>query len=147
MNSSQATVKIPSERHCSNNVGILVVEGTSSYNIEEIFGSFTFDLHWKEVRRLKFQKVKERDGQVRERNEDEVLFKKNDEDLMLIATTYAALTQSSVYNISMLSENLVEAESKNKKLEEENINLKDEVNKKQKVDDHLNSLKESILIE
>ena len=38
-------------------------------------------------------------------------------------------------------------ESKNKKLEEESINLKAKVNKKQKVDDHLNSLKESIFIE
>ena len=47
----------------------------------------------------------------------------------------------------MLNEKLVEAESKSKKLEEENINLKDEMNKKRKVDDHLNSLKESIFIE
>ena len=38
INSSQATVKIPLERHCSNNVGIPVAEGPSSYNIEEIFG-------------------------------------------------------------------------------------------------------------
>jgi predicted RNase H-like nuclease (RuvC/YqgF family) len=42
---------------------------------------------------------------------------------------------------------LVEVESKNKKTEQENINLKVEVNKKRKVDDHLNSFKESILIE
>ena len=42
---------------------------------------------------------------------------------------------------------MTKAESKNKKLEEESINLKAKVNKKQKVDDHLNSLKESILIE
>ena len=32
--SSQDTVKIPSERHCSDNVGILVAEGPSVYNIE-----------------------------------------------------------------------------------------------------------------
>ena len=66
---------------------------------------------------------------------------------MLIATTFASLTQASVHNISILNEKLTEAESKNNKLEEENINIKDEVNKKWKVDDHLNSLKESILIE
>ena len=36
---------------------------------------------------------------------------------------------------------------KNKKLEEEKINLKVEVNNKKKVDDHLKSLKESILVE
>ena len=34
INSSQATIKIPSERNCSNNVGILVADGPSSYNIE-----------------------------------------------------------------------------------------------------------------
>ena len=51
INSSQATIKFPSERNYSNNV---VVEGPSSYNIEEMFGSFTFDLHQKEVRKKKF---------------------------------------------------------------------------------------------
>ena len=82
------------------------------------------------MRRKKFQKVKERDGQVREITKDEVLFKKTDEDPMLIAKTFVALTQASVHNISRLDEKLTEAESKNKKLEEENINLKDEMNKK-----------------
>ena len=67
---------------------------------------------------------------MREIIEDEVLFNKTDEDLMLIATTFAALTQASVHNISILNEKLNEAKSKNNKLEEENINLKDEVNKK-----------------
>ena len=95
----------------------------------------------------KFQKVKERDGQVWEIVEDEVFFEKTDEDLMLIAKTYVALTQASVYNISMLNKKMVEAESKSKKLEEENTNLRVEVSKKWKVDDHLNSLKESILTE
>ena len=75
---------------------------------------------------------------MREITEDEVLFEKTDEDLMLIATPSDALTQASVHNISILNEKLTEAESKNKKLEEENINLKDEVNNKRKVDDHLN---------
>ena len=147
INSSQAIVKIPSERNCSNNVGILVEEGPSSYNIEEIFSSFTFDLHRKEVSRNFFQKVKEIDGQVREITEDELLFKKTNEDLMLISTTFFTMTQASVYNISMLNEKLAAVESKNKKIEEENTNLRVEVSKKQKVDDHLNSLKESILIE
>ena len=71
---------------------------------------------------------------MREITKDEVLFKKTNEDLMLIATTFAALTQASVHNISILNENLAEAESKNKKLEEERINLKARVNKKWKVD-------------
>ena len=81
---------------------------------------------------------------MREITKDEVLFKKTDEDPMLIAKTFVALTQASVYNISMLNGKLAKEESKNKKLEEENINLKVEVSKKWKVDDHLNSLKENI---
>ena len=59
--------------------------------------------------RKKFQKVKERDGEVREIIEDWVLFEKIDEDPMLIATTSATLTQASVHNISILSEKLTEA--------------------------------------
>jgi hypothetical protein len=66
---------------------------------------------------------------------------------MLIATTSAALTQASVHNIAIVNEKFAEAESKNKKLKEENINLKVVMNKKWKMEDHLNSLKESILIE
>ena len=66
---------------------------------------------------------------------------------MLIATTSIGLTQGNVHNISILNEKLAEAKSKNKKLEEEKIDLKAEVNKKKKVDDHLNSLKDNILIE
>ena len=84
---------------------------------------------------------------MREIIEDEMLFEKTDEYLMLISTTYVALTQASVHNISILNEKLTKAESKNKKLEEENINLKVEVSKNQKVDDHFNSLKEGILVE
>ena len=120
---------------------ILVIDGPSSLKIKEMFGSFTFHLHWKEMRRKKFQKVIERDGQVREITKDEVLFEKTYKDLMLISTNYVALTQASVYNISMFNEKLVETKSENKKLEKENINLKVEVKKKWKVDDHLNSLK------
>lgn len=118
INSSHATFNTPLERHYSNNVGILVAKGPSSYNIEEIFGSFTFDLHRKEVKRKKFWMVKERDGQVREINEDEVLFYKIDEDPMLISTASISFTQANINNISILNEKLVEAELKNKKLEE-----------------------------
>ena len=48
-------------------------EGPSSYNIEKVFGSFIFDLHWKEVSGKKLSKVKENDGTVRDINKDEVL--------------------------------------------------------------------------
>lgn len=74
---------------------------------------------------------------MREIIEDEVLLKKTDEDLMLIAIASIVLTQASVHNIAILNEKLTEAESKNKKLEEENINLKAKMNKKWKVDEHL----------
>ena len=46
---------------------------------------------------------------MREINEHEVLFKKTDEDPMLIATISATLTKTNVYNISILNEKLVEA--------------------------------------
>ena len=53
---------------------------------------------------------------MREINEDEVLFEKTDEDLMLIATTSTSLPQDSVHNISILNGKLAQAESKSKKL-------------------------------
>jgi hypothetical protein len=48
INSSPITEKIPSKRHCFVNSMIIKEEHPSSYNIEEIFGSFTFDLHRRE---------------------------------------------------------------------------------------------------
>jgi hypothetical protein len=47
VHSSPATKKIPSERHSM----IHEEENTSSYNIEEIFDSFTFNLYKKEYSR------------------------------------------------------------------------------------------------
>ena len=111
-------------------MAIREVDGQSSDNIQEIFGSFTFNLLQKEVRRKMFQKVKERDVQVSEMTKDDVLFKKNDEDTMLIATTSTTLTQDNVHNIVVLNEKLTKAESKNKKIEEEDINLKVKMDKK-----------------
>ena len=43
---------------------------------------------------------------------------------MLITATFVSLTQANVDNITILNEKLPKVESKNKKLEEENINLK-----------------------
>lgn len=45
VHSSPLTEKVPSERHSV----VQKEEHPSSYNIEEIFGSFTFNLHIKEV--------------------------------------------------------------------------------------------------
>ena len=58
INNLLITDKIPSERYCSINSIILKEEHTSSFNIEEIFGCFTFDLHRREVSWKKFRKVK-----------------------------------------------------------------------------------------
>lgn len=122
INSKQAIVTNPSEIHCSSNVEIPVAEGPSSYNIEELFGSFTFNLHRKKVRRKKFQKVKERYGQVRPINEDEFLFEKTKEDLIPIDTTYATLTHANVHNMSILHEKLVELELKIRNLRKRTLN-------------------------
>ena len=56
---------------------------------------------------------------------------------MLISIAFAALNQAIVLNISILNEKLTEVELENKKLLEENINLKTEMKKMRKVDDHL----------
>ena len=94
MDSSHATVKIPSKKHFSNNSVVPKQEGPSIYNIEEVFGSFTFYLHWREVSRRMFRKVKEADGNLRDINEDKVLFERTDEDPMLVAITLDALSQA-----------------------------------------------------
>ena len=49
MYSSQATINIPLEKHCSNNSMVPEHECPSSYNVEGVFGSFTFDLHRREL--------------------------------------------------------------------------------------------------
>ena len=76
MDNSHATVNIPSKKHCSNNSVIQEQEGPSSYNIEEVFGSFTFDLHQREVSRKNFREVKEDDGTMRYINEHEFIFER-----------------------------------------------------------------------
>jgi hypothetical protein len=80
----------------------------SSYNIEEIFGAFTFNLCRKEVRRKRVRKVKQSDGTLEEMKENEVLFKKIDEDPVIVATTSLALTQATGHNITVLNEKLLE---------------------------------------
>ena len=50
----------------------------SSYNIGEIFGSFTFILHRREVSRKRVRKVKQAYGTLKEMYEDEVLFERTE---------------------------------------------------------------------
>ena len=123
----------------------MVQEDPSSYNIKEIFGSLTFNLHRKEVSWKRVRKLKQSDGNLEEMQEDEVLFEKTDEDHMIVATTLATLNQDTSHNISILNENILEVESENIKLKDELINLREEMKKRRKVDDNLLPLKEIIL--
>ena len=95
---------------------VLEQEDPLRYNIEEVFGSFTYDVLQREVSWKKFGKVKEDDGTARDINEDEVLFERTDEDLMLLATSLVALNQEKILNIYLLNENITEAELVKKKL-------------------------------
>ena len=79
-----------------------------SYNIEEIFGAFTFNLCRKEVSQKRVWKVKQGDGNLEEMQEDEVLFDRNDEDLVRVATTLAYLNQVTAHNITVLNDKLLE---------------------------------------
>ena len=67
--------------------------------------------------------MKRDDGTMEEMKEDEVLFEKNDEDPMTVATTSTSLTQATSHNIIVLNEKLLETESENLKLKDEIINL------------------------
>ena len=60
---------------------------------------------------------------------------------MLIATTFVALSRANVLNISILNEKLTKVELKKRKPQDEIINLKTEMKKRRKVDDHLSPLK------
>ena len=64
----------------------------SSYNIEENFDAFTFNLFQKEVSRKRVWSVKHNDGTMKEVQEDEVLFEKIDEDIVIVAITSTTLT-------------------------------------------------------
>ena len=106
VHSSPSIERVPSERHSVNQVE----DHASSYNIEEIFGSFTFNLHRKEVNRKRVRKVKQSDGTLEDMQEDEVLFEKTDEDPVTVAIASTTLTQATAHNITILSENILEEE-------------------------------------
>ena len=99
-------------------------EDPSSYNINEIFESFTFILCKKEVSRKRIRNEKQNDGTLKEIQEDEVLFEKTDEDLNTVATTSTTLSQVTAHNVTMLSEKISQAESDNDNLKNEIISLK-----------------------
>lgn len=116
MDSSHSSVKIPLKKHCSNYSMVPEQKYPSSYNIEEVFSSFTFDLHQREVNQNKFRKVKEDDGTMRDIIEDEVLFEITNEYLMLVAIASATLSQANILKISKLIERITKVESTKNKL-------------------------------
>jgi cell division protein FtsB len=66
---------------------------------------------------------------MKEIQEDEVLFEKNDEYLMTVETTSTTLSHDTSHNVTMLNAKLSQAESENFKLKDEIIILKEEMNK------------------
>jgi hypothetical protein len=77
--------------------------------------------------------------------EDGVLFERIDEDPMIVDTSSTTSPQATAHNITLLNANILEAESENIKLKDELISLREEMNKRRKVDDNLVPLKENIL--
>ena len=82
---------------------------------------------------------------MEEMQEDEVLFEKPDENLVIVATTSTTHTQATTHNITLLNEKLLETKSKNLKLKDEIISLREEMKKRRKVEDNIIPLKENIL--
>jgi hypothetical protein len=82
---------------------------------------------------------------MKEIKEDEVLFEKTDEYTLIVATTSVALSHATSHNVAMLNENLSQAELENTKLKVEIISLKEEMNKRRKVECDMTRLKGSIL--
>jgi hypothetical protein len=55
--------------------------------------------------------VKQCDGTLEEMHEDEVIFEKTDEDIMIVATTLVALTQGTTHNITIMNGKVLEKKS------------------------------------
>ena len=62
---------------------------------------------------------------MKEIQEDEVLFEKNDEDLVTVETSLTTLSQATAHNVTMLNEKISQAESKDTKLRDEIIIMKE----------------------
>ena len=73
------------------------------------------------------------------------MFEKADEDLMKVASASTTLSQATAHNVTVLNEKLSQAESDNNKLKDEIIGLKEEMNKRRKVECDMTLLKMSIL--
>ena len=62
---------------------------------------------------------------MKEVHEDEVLFKKTDEDLVIVAIVSTTLTKAMAHNVTMLNEKLLQVESRNIKLKDKIISLQE----------------------
>ena len=87
--SSLTTDKNQSERHSQVQQE---EEDPLSYNIDEIFEAFTFNLDKREVSQKRIRNEKQSDGTLKEVQEDEVLFERTDEDPITVATASIALS-------------------------------------------------------
>ena len=102
-------------------------------------------MYKKEFSRKRVWNVKQSGGTMKEIQEDEVLFEKIDEDPVTVATVSTTFWQATAHNVTMLNENLSQAESENIKLKDEIISLREEMNKQRKVENDMIPLKENIL--
>ena len=85
--------------------------------------------------------MKYNDGTMKEMQENEVLFEKNDEDPVTVAIASSTLTQDIAKNVLVLNEKLLETKFENLKLKHEIISLREEMKKRRKVEDSIISLK------
>ena len=102
-------------------------------------------MYKKEVSQKRVQNEKQNDGTMKEIQEDEVLLEKIDEDPVIVATASATLSQATTHNVTMLNEKLSRAEYENVKLKDEIISLREDMNKRRKVECDMTPLKENIL--
>ena len=70
-----------------------------------------------------------------------MLFEKTDEDPVIVAIASITLSHATTHNVIMLNEKLSQVESKNIKLKDEIISLKEEMNKWRKVECDMTLLK------
>ena len=82
---------------------------------------------------------------MKEIQEDEFLFENTHEDLVTVEKTLATLSQATAHNVIVLNEKLSQAESDNNKLKDEIISLKEEMNKRRKMECDTTPLKMRIL--
>ena len=66
-------------------------------------------MYKKEVSWKRIRNEKQNDGTLKGVQEDEVLFEKIDDDLITVATTSEAISQTTAHNVTMLSEKLSQA--------------------------------------